>query len=403
MPRFHLPLCSAVVLSAAIVLAPGRADAQLWTAIGDVADIIKQDGDRFNSDIRKLKSDYKKFTKAQDLIDAQSKRTVELHKQTMDLIANLQTEVTAYDNKRPGLSPDKWGQDPDAVRDRARYAELKKQIEGLRAFEKAELANCTEAVKTAKKYTGTSRVSADIGTKSGTDEGWKRIKDKVAATIARCNEAANRVKQIETTSGQAILASPAEPVKIENTSDKMVFFVLTPMGADGARIAPKSKVSVAMPADRVIRLRAEAQTPMREKILVLGKRGGKTISVQTATQHELTYLSTTPEASATTTTKVTSEVCTWKVRALSKKVAPQTTAPMASTRYKTLKDDAIAWTIPPITAATFSKGISEPLMAEVTCNLEWLYERTGTGAFGSKSEKTPENQYGAVTIWVMPQ
>jgi hypothetical protein len=153
----------------------------------------------------------------------------------------------------------------------------------------------------------------------------------------------------------------------------------------------------------VLRLRAEAQTPMREKILLLGKRGGRTITVETATQHELTYTTSSGPASGKTTTKVNVEKCRWTISALSKKIAAQTTAPMASNRYATLKDDAIAWTIPDVSAANFSKGISEPLTAAVDCDLEWLYERVGSGGLGSKTETTHEDQYGTVTVWVMPQ
>ncbi|MBL0215164.1 MAG: hypothetical protein IPQ07_14910 [Myxococcales bacterium] len=135
----------------------------------------------------------------------------------------------------------------------------------------------------------------------------------------------------------------------------MVFFVMNG-NADGARIDPKSKVTVPMPADRVVRLRAEAQTPMREKILMLGKRGGKTITVQTATQHELTT-PRPPVRLSRTSTRVTRELCTWTVEPKNK-VPPMTATPMPSKRYASLKNDTLAWTIPPITAATF-QGIQE--------------------------------------------
>lgn len=402
MLRLRFSLISAAILTAALsTFAPNRAHAQLWTAVGDIADIIKSDGQRFNSDLAKIKSDYQKFMKARDLIDAQSARTADLHGQTLALIANLETEVTAFDNKRKGLKPEEWGKDDDAIRDRARYAALKKQIEGLKAFSTKELVNCIEAVKDAKKYTGTVGLSRDVGTTSGVDQGWNRVKDKVFTTIARCNEAAARVKVLEAENKQVILATPAEPIKIENTSDKMVFFVMNG-NADGARIDPKSKVTVPMPADRVVRLRAEAQTPMREKILMLGKRGGKTITVQTATQHELTYTAAAGASASRTSTRVTRELCTWTVEPKNK-VPPMTATPMPSKRYASLKNDTLAWTIPPITAATFSKGIREPLTTTVTCDLAWTYERTGSGEFGSKTEDTKESQYGVVKIWVMPQ
>ena len=402
MSRLPFSLISAVVLTAAIsIVAPGRAHAQLWTAVGDVADIIKSDGQRFNSDLAKIKSDYAKFMKARDLIDAQSARTVDLHGKTLALIASLETEVTGFDNKRKGLKPEEWGQDDEANRDRARYAALKKQIEGLRAFTTKELASCIDAVKDAKQYTGTTGLARDVGEKSGTDEGWNRIKGRVATTITRCNEVAARIKTLEAESSQVIMPTAAEPLKIANTSKQMVFFVMNG-SADGTRIGPNSSAMVPMPADRVLRLRAEAQTPMREKILMLGKRGGKTIKVGTATQHELTYTAAAGASSSRTSTRVTRELCTWTVTP-KKKVASMTATPMPSKRYATLKNDTLAWTIPPITAATFSKGISEPLDANVTCDLTWLYERSGSGDFGSKSEETKESQYGAVTIWVMPQ
>jgi len=103
-----------------------------------------------------------------------------------------------------------------------------------------------------------------------------------------------------------------------------------------------------------------------------------------------------------TTTRVSRELCTWTVEP-KKHVATMTATPLPSKRYASLKNDTLAWTIPPITAATFSKGISEPLNASVTCDLTWQYERSGSGAFGSKSEETKESQYGQLVIWVMPQ
>ena len=388
--------------AAGLLSAPRTAHAQL-SSLGDIADIIKQDNDRFTTDLQRVKQDYEKFKKAKALIDAQSKRTVDLHRQTTSLISSLQAEVDAFTKKRSGLPPEKWGTDPDAVRDRARYAELQEQLAGLRAFQAAELARCTEAVKQAKQYMGSGRLGGDVGVPSGVDESWRRIRGRVEGTIARCNEAAAQVKKLETSTQQAILPTAAEPLQVENGSEKMVFYVLTATGGDGTRIGPKSKVSVPMPADRKVRIRAVAQTPMREKILLLGTRGGKTISVTTATQHELTYTANAGDSTATTSTRVTKEACAWNVRALSKKLTAPMATPYASTRYKALATDAVEWTIPPITAAQFSKGIREPLMAEARCKLEWLYERTGSGKFGGKTENTNEEQYGTLTIWVMPQ
>lgn len=407
MLRFRFPQMSAargatVLVAAVLTLSPAAALAQI-AVLGDIADILKSDAERFNADVAKINQDYKKFNMAQDLLDKQSKLGADLFTQTAATIRGLQAEVTAFEKKRPGLSPEKWGDDDDARKDRQRHAELRKKIQELEAFRLSELSNCREAVRAAKQYTGTARLTGDIGTISGTDQTWTRIKDRVNATITRCNEAANRVKQLQASSQQVILASPADPLRIENKSDKMVFYILGAGGADGTRIGPNETVRVAMPADRILRVRAEAQTPMRENILLLGQRGGKTITVETKSQHELTYTARAGDSTGRTSTRVTSEVCTWKVSSLSTRVAAQTATPTASGRYPTLKDDAVAWTIPPITRANFSAGISEPLMAATTCNLEWLYERTGTGAFGSKTERTSENQYGTVTVWVMPQ
>ncbi|MBL0215163.1 MAG: hypothetical protein IPQ07_14905 [Myxococcales bacterium] len=168
MLRLRLSLISAAILTAALsTFAPNRAHAQLWTAVGDIADIIKSDGQRFNSDLAKIKSDYQKFMKARDLIDAQSARTADLHGQTLALIANLETEVTAFDNKRKGLKPEGVGGRTTTRSGIEALCGAEEADRGLEGVLDQELVNCIEAVKDAKKYTGTVGLSRDVGTTSG--------------------------------------------------------------------------------------------------------------------------------------------------------------------------------------------------------------------------------------------
>ncbi|MBI3184306.1 MAG: hypothetical protein HYZ28_19405 [Myxococcales bacterium] len=315
----------------------------------------------------------KNWNKLVDITTAQAKQVNAVSDKFDALVREIDTQVGDMERSR-GANPDAWGNTEEAQAERAKYRELKAQRE------KTVKARDQQALRLKNSLKDFFRLVQGLKPQDMERMGQQLIA-RQRALGSDVNAFVGAVQGLQAKT--SAISGLAKPIQLKNDAKAVAFIV------NGVRLDPGQKADVPVPADRVLKVRAEAMTDTRKLILEKAKNPTRNAAVAKSSPWEFEFTVNTGAATGTTTWKVTEESYEWSFPGNPDVPAGESSS-ASSGVFPTVKNDVFSWSVPKFFEARYGKGARKPFWLATRGSIDWSYVRKGSGGLGNKTEKKSE-------------
>jgi len=374
------------IVKAALPLIPMIVFGLIWTAPVKVGALLipamaelNAAADNLNAKIKNLIADamqeknlaayQQKLIEARTELNNLEKKIAANKKDATNKMAELKNKYAAY------------GDDPAAWTDEAGKKEY---------LEAKQIADQSDALAENAKRMSTKIVNIYSFTSGIKGKEFSQYSTKLIGWLKELEGDVGNFK--ESLKGMQVVYAPSKssPIKLTNTDKAMLFYI-----GGTTQLKPNDTVSVTLPEDRKLTIRAFALTERRD--FIMNKKPTKNTTVSVQTPYEFTFTVDTGEYRTTASWILEKEEYTWTDLANTTNSLKSTGTPHTSKAA----NDTLDVVIPRVSKAKYGDAASQFFTLVVRADMQWHYTRSGSAA--AKSEYEMESPYGSLRIEVKPE